>query len=190
MLANDIFTEKNSSCQRKFEVVPTSCQKIWKIQKIRTEEIEDFPSERNYLSLAPDVECAEILDRHYDPEIGRWMSRDPILFNGEDTNLYGYTLNSPVNYVDPDGRIRLPIIPALGAVVGALANVVGTYLGGKTPTIEGAVSGAVGGAAATLGAGAAAGGVCGGSMAGGIAAQTITLITGQLIGLGMSSPAK
>lgn len=39
----------------------------------------------------------------YDPEIGRWTSKDPILFNGEDTNLYGYVLNDPVNFIDPAG---------------------------------------------------------------------------------------
>lgn len=41
--------------------------------------------------------------RHYDPETGRWTSKDPILFNGGDTNLYGYVANDPVNWVDPMG---------------------------------------------------------------------------------------
>lgn len=38
----------------------------------------------------------------YDPEQGRWLSRDPI---GEDggTNLYGYVGNNPTNWVDPFG---------------------------------------------------------------------------------------
>ena len=38
----------------------------------------------------------------YDPEQGRWLSRDPI---GEDggLNLYGYVLNSPVLKYDPLG---------------------------------------------------------------------------------------
>lgn len=43
----------------------------------------------------------------YDPSIGRWLSKDPILFNGFDTNLYGYVLNDPINYIDPEGlRLR------------------------------------------------------------------------------------
>jgi len=34
---------------------------------------------------------------------GRWTAKDPILFGGGDTNLYGYVLNDPVNMVDPSG---------------------------------------------------------------------------------------
>jgi len=41
--------------------------------------------------------------RDDDPKIGRWLSRDTILFNGGDTNLYRYVLQDPVNYSDPDG---------------------------------------------------------------------------------------
>jgi RHS repeat-associated protein len=42
--------------------------------------------------------------RDYDPETGRWTSRDPIGFSGGDTNLYGYAYGDPVNVIDPDGR--------------------------------------------------------------------------------------
>lgn len=41
--------------------------------------------------------------RDYDPEIGRWTSKDPILFGGGDVNLYGYVQNDPINFVDPSG---------------------------------------------------------------------------------------
>ncbi|MGZ3771974.1 MAG: RHS repeat domain-containing protein, partial [Bdellovibrio sp.] len=41
--------------------------------------------------------------RDYDPEIGRWTSKDPILFNGGDTNLFGYVANDPINFIDPSG---------------------------------------------------------------------------------------
>ena len=41
--------------------------------------------------------------RDYDPEIGRWISKDPIVFSGGDTNLYGYVLNDPVNWIDRTG---------------------------------------------------------------------------------------
>jgi RHS repeat-associated protein len=41
--------------------------------------------------------------RDYDPHTGRWTAKDPILFAGGDTNLYGYVQNDPVNWVDPWG---------------------------------------------------------------------------------------
>jgi len=42
--------------------------------------------------------------RDYDPETGRWTAKDPILFAGGDTDLYGYCLNNPVGFIDHDGR--------------------------------------------------------------------------------------
>ncbi|WP_374035290.1 RHS repeat domain-containing protein [Bdellovibrio bacteriovorus] len=41
--------------------------------------------------------------RDYDSEVGRWTSKDPILFNGYMTNLYGYSFNDPVNFIDING---------------------------------------------------------------------------------------
>ena len=47
--------------------------------------------------------------RDYDPSIGRWLSKDPILFNGGDANLYGYVLQDPVNWIDITGENRIAI---------------------------------------------------------------------------------
>ena len=41
--------------------------------------------------------------RDYDAETGRWTAKDPIRFAGGDTNLYGYVLNDPVNFIDEYG---------------------------------------------------------------------------------------
>jgi RHS repeat-associated protein len=41
--------------------------------------------------------------RFYDPQIGRFISKDPIGFDGGDVNLYVYVFNSPTNYIDPLG---------------------------------------------------------------------------------------
>jgi len=43
--------------------------------------------------------------RDYDPHTGRWTSKDPIRFGGGDSNLYGYVLGDPVNFIDPTGEI-------------------------------------------------------------------------------------
>ena len=42
--------------------------------------------------------------RDYDPEIGRWVNKDPIEFEGG-PNFYAYCGSDPVNNVDPTGRV-------------------------------------------------------------------------------------
>lgn len=54
--------------------------------------------------------------RDYDAETGRWTAKDPIRFKGGDTNLFGYTLGDPVNFIDPSGLFN----PVKGGV--ALLN--------------------------------------------------------------------
>jgi RHS repeat-associated protein len=41
--------------------------------------------------------------RDYDASVGRWLTKDPILFGGGDSNLYGYVLSDPINWIDPSG---------------------------------------------------------------------------------------
>jgi RHS repeat-associated protein len=41
--------------------------------------------------------------RYYDPEVGRFINKDPIGFLGGDLNLYAYVGNNPLNYNDPKG---------------------------------------------------------------------------------------
>ena len=52
--------------------------------------------------------------RDYDPETGRWTVKDPIRFDGWDSNLYGYVNGNPVRWVDPSGLAATtkPVIPA------------------------------------------------------------------------------
>jgi RHS repeat-associated protein len=55
----------------------------------------------------PDTGLVHFGARDYDPDTGRWTAKDPILFYGGGTNLYGYVLNNPVNWVDPFGLSRI-----------------------------------------------------------------------------------
>jgi RHS repeat-associated protein len=41
--------------------------------------------------------------RYYDPQVGRFISEDPIEFDGGDVNLYAYVRNNPVMLTDPWG---------------------------------------------------------------------------------------
>src|SRR6188768_4281171 len=47
--------------------------------------------------------------RDYDPSVGRWVSKDPIRFDGGQANLYVYVENDPVNASDPAGTGPLEI---------------------------------------------------------------------------------
>jgi RHS repeat-associated protein len=78
--------------------------------------------------------------RDYDPETGRWTAKDPIGFAGGDTDIYGYCLNDPVNFIDPDGQHAGILIGAIGgAFTGFKAGVQSGSLG------KGLLAGAIGG---------------------------------------------
>jgi RHS repeat-associated protein len=71
----------------------------------------------------PDTGLVRFGARDYDPETGRWTSKDPQLFAGQDANLYAYVFNDPVSLVDPTGlqAAVLNLAPA-GGRGGAGAN--------------------------------------------------------------------
>lgn len=114
-----------------------------------------------------DTELVRFGARDYDAEVGRWTCKDPIGFDGEDTNLYGYVWNDPINFTDPEGlkgfnfwdRFKNGLIggasgAASGAATGAVTGaVVGAFGGAGVSAAPGTVAGA--------GAGAVAGGVSG-----------------------------
>src|SRR5690606_23900684 len=62
--------------------------------------------------------------RDYDPEIGRWTSKDPILFNGGDVNLYVYVQNDPINWTDPSGLTPGDSFPTESEAAGDALNCV------------------------------------------------------------------
>ncbi len=62
--------------------------------------------------------------RAYNPDLGRWISRDPLQeYSG--LNFYVYVQNDSVGRVDPDGRLLI------GAVVGGIIGGVTSYIAAK-----------------------------------------------------------
>ena len=100
--------------------------------------------------------------RYYDPAIGRFINADSYASTDAtgllSTNMFAYCENDPVNKSDPDGEVAHL---AIGAVVGAIANVGFSYLnhmiagesyGLKEAALD-ALSGAASGALAASGVG-------------------------------------
>ena len=79
--------------------------------------------------------------RYYSPELGRWLSRDPInelghvllkkantqpLYSDEDNNPYRHTSNNPLNKTDKNGEVA-PVILVSGIVLAAATCAFGFY---------------------------------------------------------------
>jgi len=104
--------------------------------------------------------------RDYDPDTARWTAKDPIGFAGGDTDLYGYCLNDPVNFIDPEG---LWVAQVAGMGIGASVNAYnnwGAWRSGQISTDQfwGSVGvGAASGLLSSLGGGILSGALLGGS---------------------------
>ena len=50
--------------------------------------------------------------RYYNPTVSVWLSVDPLASEFPSHSPYNYTLNNPINMIDPDGRAPLPCQPS------------------------------------------------------------------------------
>jgi RHS repeat-associated protein len=115
--------------------------------------------------------------RDYDPDVGRWTAKDPIGFWGADVDLYGSSLNDPVNRIDPEGTLGI-----FGAFVGGFSGAIGGFTSGLISGNGSLVAAVAGGAACWI-VGAAVGSlnIFGSSAAG----QAIGAIVGGIVGGGV-----
>jgi RHS repeat-associated protein len=64
-----------------------------------------------------DIKLTRFGARDYDARIGRWTAKDSILFKGGDTNLFGYVLGDPVNFIDPYGLVKISVSKTISTSV-------------------------------------------------------------------------
>ena len=132
--------------------------------------------------------------RYYDPEVGRFISEDPIGFDGGDVNLCAYASNNPILLMDPNGlknwgttlekvgqMMGKPIVKFAGGVIDKFLMAIDTsgdwaYYGSAAFGAAGAVlGGSIGGPV-----GAVAGGVVGGYIGGALGGMLDSPQAGQL----------
>ena len=74
---------------------------------------------REWLS---DLRIYDYRNRHYQPQLGRFLQPDPKQFEAGDYNLYRYCHNDPINQVDPTGEAPPVLFAALVAARIILVN--------------------------------------------------------------------
>jgi RHS repeat-associated protein len=89
-------------------------------------------------------------NRYASPSIGKWLSNDPIRFDGKDFNITRYLSNDGINLIDPSG-LNVIALNAPGAVggLGHEAVLIGNAFDGYTYYSFGSGSGVSGSSTAT-----------------------------------------
>jgi RHS repeat-associated protein len=88
--------------------------------------------------------------RYYSPELGRFISEDPLGFGGGDANLYAYVRNSPTNLTDPSGENPFVALCAGGALFDGGAYLLSNHLAGRKSSLGGFAQSAATGCVSTM----------------------------------------
>ena len=127
--------------------------------------------------------------RMYNPLLGRFISPDPLLQFGENSqnyNRFAYCLNNPFSSVDVSGKsLTLLAIVGIAAAIGAVGNVAYKAWNGQINSIGdffaaagvGAVAGALS-SLAVVAIGVSAAGIAGGMVCGAIGGFVSSVVTG------------
>ncbi len=77
----------------------------------------------------PETKLVRFGARDYDASTGRWTNRDPILFEGNVSNLYGYCVEDPINDVDISGlKTYIVVVAGASGAIGPVGVESGTVI--------------------------------------------------------------
>ncbi|TAE58470.1 MAG: hypothetical protein EAZ76_02010 [Nostocales cyanobacterium] len=100
--------------------------------------------------------------RYYDQATGRFLSEDPIGFDGGDANLYRYVFNDPIRLSDPTGESPFILLIVLGGVINGATEALFSDCP-EEAFIKGFLSGAIGTGVGLLFSNPVVGGVASGA---------------------------
>jgi len=124
--------------------------------------------------------------RYYDPEVGRFVSEDPLGFKAG-MNFYAYVNNNPINFNDPSGNCPSCVGAGVGAVYGGIAGSISGFIVGfntvdSSSGILNQVFGGVAGAAIGGVTGAATGAAAGALLNPALAASAPVQVASGVVG--------